>query len=534
MAVVIISVLFSAFFTFDLTDEGFNLIVSKEGQPLGWALNYYAKFIGFLEMFVPLGPVELRLIRFGTHLLCSWVFSDAVVKLLRKSGKDPRTGDFSLILLVSFSAYLVFPHSLTYNSITYNLVQLACALVFYDVIAEESPLFNVLARNTLLGFIPVVLIYVKLTSAILLFFLIAAGLGFSILLKQRKTTRQVGWGWYILVVASVVLFLELQTQVVSFSEIVKKAALVSSLESSHDPLKLLVALLRFLAYVLFAFVVGYTWGRYLRHRRGRSLAFSILGTALLIWVTSSEIPSHALAMYFLAGTLILLGLFFFNAKHSEWRVAVYWFWTSAFLFLATLSVFAGTNNSNFLSFAPNMGIFLPSFLFLTRKTRVSFLFHRWYPVAMATVIAVTLIVFPYRQPPLWTMSHPLEVPLGVKPLVDHRLAKFVQNTNDHLVELGYEKDDPVFGIYRMPGLVYLLEGYAPGGILWKPEQNEAFFYYLRRDSLKFCEPCFAVFRDESEALGFIGKTTLKVTGRKRGKGSGVFRLEGQILPERLR
>lgn len=46
-------------------------------------------------------------------------------------------------------------------------------------------------------------------------------------------------------------------------------------------------------------------------------------------------------------------------------------------------------------------------------------------------------------------------------LVDSTLATFVNQTQAHLHEAGFEKGYPIVALYNMPGLVYLLGGYSP-------------------------------------------------------------------------
>lgn len=520
----------ASFFSFDLSDEGFNLLVSSADQPLGYALNYYARIIGYLNYVFPVGPFELRIIRLIVHLLTSLCFSIAFVRLLNFAGKETTRSLIGFVLLMSFTSYFIFPNSLTYNSLAYNIVQLSVAMMIFHFTDPARKLPYLFLRQAILALLPVILIYVKITSAILLFVLTLIALGITALIRSERRYFRLAPLFYLLSVALLIYLIEHQTFIVRFSEILQKARRFSAWSSSYDPIKLAVAFFRFTGYAVFAFVTGILASQFHRKSSKIRLAMVSMGIALLIWVTTSDILSHTIGMYFLAAVLMAFGFFFDRAKHADWRVAVYWFSASVFLFLATVTVFAGTNNSNFLACVPNSGLFIPTILFLLGKDRRSTYFIRFFPMGFTALLFTFLFIMPYGQPPVWTMSQRLEMPHGQSLLVDKELKSFVKTAQSSLDSMGYQKGDPIFAVYRMPGLVYLLEGYAPGGIIWRPEQNRAFFYYLSKDSTKICQPCFLIYVDESDADSFLLEIPVAVTSDTQEVGLGIRKLEGPLNP----
>jgi len=530
VALTTVGVVLSSFFSFDLTDEGYILILSRLNQPNGWAVQVYPKFIGALNRIVEVGPFELRYLRLVMHLSCTLIFTGGFMRVLRQSGRGVSPWMFPFVFLFGFSSYLVFPNTLSYNAIAFNLAQLAAGIVFYDYSARQYRPIPATLRAIILGLVPIIMIYVKITSALLIAGILFFALAFNAAIHSARLFRFLTPGIYGILISALIGVLQLNETIPTPLSIVEKASLVSSLEHSHDPIKLVVAFLRFLGYTTFSVITGVFFSRYGKTKKASFAVMGSVGVILLIWVTTSDLLSHTLAMYFQAVAFIFLGSLFDRAKHGEWKVAVYWFVVSGFLFMMTIAVFAGTNNSNFLAFAPNSGLFFPTYLFLIGGNRLSNRFKKFFPVAFLLFVLVNLFVIPYRQPPLWTMNEKLETPHGRDIWVNSDLKNDVEVAEKGLVSLGYKKGDPIFAIYRMPGLVYLLEGYAPGGILWKAEQNEAFFHFLQKDSLKVCSPCYLVFRSREDAIRFSQQTSLEIIKEKKGRDMGYMKLSGAIHP----
>ena len=310
IAVIVISIVYTSFFGFDLSDEGFNLISSSPDQPLGWALNYYSRFFGFLGQFFSIGPVELRLLRLVHHVFASFLFAKSIIHLLNSVQVTVHSPVFSLVFLVGFSTYWVFPNSLTYNALTFNLVQISIAILIRLVIVRTFSAGMILKGYLSLSLIICALIYIKITSAILLFIFISVVLLLNSVWRKDKGIRYTGLVIFVISTFSLLFSAHLSEFITSPFDIIRKASLVSSLETSHEPLRLAVAGVRMFVYMVFSFGSGALLSYTFSSQKWRLLPFSLAGFALLLWVAKGEIVPHTMAMYFLVYLLAWLGFSF--------------------------------------------------------------------------------------------------------------------------------------------------------------------------------------------------------------------------------
>ena len=98
---------------------------------------------------------------------------------------------------------------------------------------------------------------------------------------------------------------------------------------------------------------------------------------------------------------------------------------------------------------------------------------------------------PYRITKLHTQTEKIK---GENVKLDKFSKLFVTEIDSILVSNGFKKGDPIIGLYKIPGLVYLLNGISPGGIisLWDDRRNQQFLNELRNSTIDYSKSYFIV------------------------------------------
>lgn len=95
--------------------------------------------------------------------------------------------------------------------------------------------------------------------------------------------------------------------------------------------------------------------------------------------------------------------------------------------------------------------------------------------------------------------------------LDVESANFISKVEAILKKNNFKKGDPIVGLYKMPGLVYLLGGKSPGGIisLWDQNRTNQFLAELKESSIDYSTSYFLIKNRYSDSL-VIGLNTLGV------------------------
>jgi hypothetical protein len=105
---------------------------------------------------------------------------------------------------------------------------------------------------------------------------------------------------------------------------------------------------------------------------------------------------------------------------------------------------------------------------------------------------------PYRQLALTKQTEQLtQLPNGKGILVDSSTKKYVKQIYDTLKKNGFNRHDPIIGTYKIPGIIYLVDGTAPGRIIWDKEGTHEFFPESLKNSEKELQQSIFIMQNHS-------------------------------------
>lgn len=148
---------------FDISDEGFYVLLADPRQSNDFGIINYDFFFKLFHQVTghTFSLAELRGLRLIFYLLGAMALSSFLRKMVH--GSIPAVEAFLICSLGMFAGYAFLPPTLSYNSLTVVLSSFWLALIFSD-----RPY---LVKSTLLGLILALLVYVKVTVAIVLLLL---------------------------------------------------------------------------------------------------------------------------------------------------------------------------------------------------------------------------------------------------------------------------------------------------------------------------------------------------------------------------
>ena len=152
---------------FDISDEGlYALLAHPEQENQAGIFNYDLFFKAIFEFTgLHFGLIELRFIRLLLYGLGAWALATFLKNI--SGNKEIQRQDLLIALFGLFAGYAFLPHSLSYNHLTVVLTGFCLALVSGNLNKTKILLG--------LGLVLSLLIYVKITTAIILF-LVSLGL----------------------------------------------------------------------------------------------------------------------------------------------------------------------------------------------------------------------------------------------------------------------------------------------------------------------------------------------------------------------
>jgi hypothetical protein len=147
---------------FEISDEGFYMLLSVPAQANeNGIINYDLFFKLFFQLTGhTFSLVEMRLLRLIGYFLAAFALTQFLKNRFEIPFRKPQL--FLLSILGLFSGYAFLPPTLSYNSLT---VVLSCFWL-WNTFAAQSPTY---AKSLILGFILALLVYVKVTVALILF-----------------------------------------------------------------------------------------------------------------------------------------------------------------------------------------------------------------------------------------------------------------------------------------------------------------------------------------------------------------------------
>ena len=168
-----------------------------------------------------------------------------------------------------------------------------------------------------------------------------------------------------------------------------------------------------------------------------------------------------------------------------------------FLFiLPFVGAFGHAGSSGLMSASRLYFIFFGGLLFIIYKLLMKdiikwiYVFLSFFLLFMGTY---SYVHYPYRLLPLYLQNVDFK---GIK--YDNETATFLRIVEEKLIENKFKKEQGIIAAYTMPGLIYLMDSFSPGGILWSQISEDLYFENLKNTELQLL-PFIFVNNDELNA-----------------------------------
>lgn len=490
----------------DLTDEGFALL--SHADPRADAANF-SQFSILVDLLVgPLEPgvagyrvLRLALLSITAALLGGAFFDFCNARLPRLAVGMPGRATVTVFVMVTgLLGYSWLPNTLSYNDLNTVLVQLEGLLLLRLGAAGDHRLSRwQTAGAVALGGLVAVQVFVKWTAA-----LAVLGLAAAALLGWAGVRRGV---WSCALVISGVVLTLVATTVEGLGGPFRMGALLTAAEitasgENHDPSQVLVKYGRTLLDTVLTVLSSSSWrvlalvvllagasGLAVAIRPARRAALvswiagGVAGTALLVEAVRLSVTGSGYVVRGLQGELLvsvllasgLSALLLDRTPVSRDDRRTRWTTVGVLLGLPFAAAF-GTSSSLVLhavTAAAGVGcLILLIVAGAIRRSRDHLpSVHLLAPAVLAAVFAAMVVhgtvLAPYRLPtPLLEQATAVEdVPRLEGIHTDPATARFLRTLHRiALEETDYRAGDPILALSHMPGLVYALEGTAPGPV----------------------------------------------------------------------
>lgn len=428
---------------FDFSDEGLYTFLAEPGQANDGGIFNYDLFFKLSHQLVGVefGIIGLRFIRLFSYFGGAWAL--AVFWKNSKSEKSISLEIYFLAVLGLFAGYALQPSSLSYNSIS---VVLAC--FWLAVISKKEKQWT---DQLLLGVILSLLFYVKITSCLILG---------SLTLILSVYRSEFNWK---LILSILIPFLLLELSFFFFLKETGITRILTGLELMNSRKDYgYVLLFKYLAvggfWLALVFVPFWISGYFSRKSKFRTYGFGVLGLTCLILVFKSTYISdewiHAVLLVSIAGLGFILGMIGIkNLSPIEKLNFVLVMGMPFFLFFGS--------NVYWLRLGIHYWVFwIFGLMFLFSGLPVKF--QNGIKITIATISLIVLFngiwLNPFGQEPLWNADQAWEYRSGKSILLSQKQVNLLNTVKEKADQYS---NDQVLAIYRIPGILYLLDKNSP-------------------------------------------------------------------------
>ena len=500
---------------FDITDEGYYVLGYQPGQEIGFGPSGFQQLIKGLFSWMTLDVVNVRILRLLFCLLSAFLLTIGLKYCLDKKYSNLHV--FSILGIGALLSYTYGPQSLSYNSLIASFLLMSFSLVLIGLNKKGNySTVSFLFSGLLLAFC----LIVKFPAVFV--YLVVLGLFF--ILYKKCTYKKRFYAIVKLLVGFVLglfLFSVFCVSIFDFYDDVSKGiGFLSSSGSNHtlqsifgNVGELLVLVLTFLGSFLLLLIFNWFLKKRIKSSSKIDLFLIFLFLAIVVFFCFQNIIDlisvNTSFLLFVTTLFIVYDISDFNVSNKHSRIGIV---LMGFLFLMPFMGSLGTNNS--LLF--NTGFMLPCWLALILlvidKSSTNQLFVN---AVYVVLIAVSSYLFinqyvqnPYRINSLQSQTESIP---NERVKLDVESADFISKVEAVLKKNNFEKGDPIVGLYKMPGLVYLLGGKSPGGIisLWDQNRTNQFLAELKESSIDYSTSYFLIQNRYADSL-VIGLNTLGV------------------------
>lgn len=490
---------------FDITDEGYYLLGYQDGQEIGYSPSGFQYVIRGFFGWMDLDIINVRILRLIISLIS--------VLLLTIALKDRITNKLSFLYIFCFLgigcllSYTYGPQSLSYNSLISSILISILSLL---LIGEKKKGFLGVSCFVFSGFLFSLGLLIKFPPVLV--FLVAVTSNIFFISKwTHKNKLKAVLAVIIGFLLGLMLFSSFCHSIFDFYLDFYKGIVLTS-QSSGYTLNTLAENLGFLfvqtisisGFLLFIFFVINTFSKH--------------NSPIICFFTVSLLTVFFLTYYYeylikySAGNsfpylFFVLTYVLYKSQHY-FHLRTEFEFKSSYLLLIFLFVFP---------FIGSIGTDNP---FLSNST---FMISSWFGLVIlvgdklplnstfSSIMAIALFVFgsylfysqyvknPYRSTNLFYQSESIS---NERVKVDTTMSQFMGKINEILNQNNFKKGDPIIALYRIPGLVYLLEGKSPGGVisLWDYRRTGQFLEELKRSKMDYSKSFFLIKNRYTDSL----------------------------------
>lgn len=457
--------LISLFYGFDLSDEGYAMLLSDKSQEVGTLGVHFYHLTRLLPVLTSYPVFESRVLR-------TLLITISTLLLFFTTKKIKKSQDTRILFLFAVSVALISLSDgikvLSYNSINLVIIILYSSLISLYLFSKNEKLrvLGLIISSMLIS----ITYLIRLPS---FFLYIIIHLLFILVKYERR--------WPFLVY-SLIAFFTFAASLLFINEMVYPIEQVfQDLKSSssfslndngkHGPIQSVLNIVALFQRLVVLFMTSYFFISLLnltkKHITDKFVPvlakiFSLLTVIVILFIRPLSFASPIFFSLFVTFLSHIKGQNYtqlFNKTFKE-------------IIISCLFILLGVAAS-FGSLAPGITIIstyvpvliVPFYLFMPkRKKHRIFLVSFFVTLAMFRVI-INDFVIPYRQAPLFAKHKKFVMSDGKYVFLDEDMYNYVTTVNNFIVLKGYE-DREIIAIDRLPGLVFLLNTNMPDSILF--------------------------------------------------------------------
>ena len=522
---------------FDITDEGYYLLSYQNNYQGGTELIKSHEIVTLMSRGNGPDIIEARLMRLTLSLISGIIFALCFFYLLKRLDKEKNSkGDFFTILLITLTgilgSYSINPQAISYNSLTLILSVLITSilLLFMELTLNRGSRFLRVLVLIPAGLLLGTMFFVKFTSAIALF-VTASVFVVAVNIKSIRESLLFIAALALSLIGSMVIYAMINVELKNFISGIFNIAvgLVDTQSPSNTRGLLFQALIigSTLVKLAAALIIGSGLGFiYLRFQKLKDslmdkkkklsrlinagfILFSFLFIFSVFYAEVLDFNNFSLQIFIIVITffLVLAGESFQFRDFISNQKAI----LLMLFILVPFSISFGTD-------VPYMRHLLFSLMFIFC---IPFLFYNsyhsnifsWLFISLSILATIFIFNNNYLNPYRMSRIDKYNVSINNNPVITEKVKFKPDEANDLekiagiLVQHGYKRGDNLIAAYRIPGLVYLLGGTQPGGMLWGQQVEGLFLKNLGQYSQESLKKTIIITRKPlNEAfINFLGE-----------------------------
>ena len=470
---------------FDLSDEGFCLLKLQQINPGEKDIFTFQKLYRFLFGFAGVSILGTRIIRLALTVFSSLILAFSTRDYIRHQNGEGlgniRGLIFPLILLGGFVSYGFGPQSISYNSLTGNLVVITLGLLTWHSLSVSRQKVSRFILPVAAGFLAFLVTMAKVPSGLML----AAVIIIYFLLMNERFIRRISFVAGFIAgaaIGAVIYSITVSNIVADARSFIDAKELLQTGGSNYSGSGLLITAGKTMVWSGAMFIAAFicTWV----YRKWKDNADTVLSKEWIIYPVVIAAccfyypVSYRNFLMFPVALLILCelmsagsGLFQLEYLKRERNSIL----LCLFLFVAPFITTVGTAGSMFNSTLFTMAAWFSLMVMIMAGSR-NLLFSR---MVIIFTLAVTMVfitrnylVKPYRIDSLVRQTENIKsINPGESIKVDSRTYRFLSEVKEKLDSCGFQPHDTVIGISKLSGLIYMMQGYSAGGAYWGGEAN---------------------------------------------------------------